>query len=193
MVSLGSDTELRIVQHDGASQQTSLEMNFGKMRSQVVKITKPGGKFEVTTPNAVIGVIGTHFYAAFEHGKTTVICYEGTVLVTPRANAQAQNNSGQSSNGNSISVGAGQMVVIVSHIPPGGFQTESTPPAVKQSSQLATDTNENAPPTYQAHGHVLRNLLIGTAIAVGLSVGLAVGTGNTTPPRTRANASDGVK
>jgi hypothetical protein len=184
MLSLGSDSELRIVQHDSASQQTSLEMNFGKMRSQVVKITKPGGKFEVTTPNAVIGVIGTHFYAAFEHGKTTVICYEGTVLVTPKGNAQAQNNSGQtSSTGNSNTVGAGQMVVILSVIPPGGFQTVSTPPSVKQSSQLATDTDENTTSVYQAHSHVLRNVLIGSAIAVGLSVGLAVGTGNTSPPK----------
>jgi len=100
MLSLGSDSELRIVQHDSASQQTALEMNFGKVRSQVVKIAKPGGKFEVTTPNAVIGVIGTDFYVGFERGKTTVICYEGKVTVTPKANAQAQNNSGQAS-GNS--------------------------------------------------------------------------------------------
>jgi ABC-type nitrate/sulfonate/bicarbonate transport system permease component len=79
------------------------------------------------------------------------------------------------------------MVEIVSHVPPGGFQTVSTPPAVQQSSQLATDTNANTPPVYQAHSHVLRNLLIGSAIAVGLGVGLAVGTGNTTPPQ-RTNA-----
>jgi len=186
MLSLGSDSELRIVQHDSASQQTSLEMNFGKVRSQVVKIAKPGGKFEVTTPNAVIGVIGTDFYVGFEKSKTTVICYEGKVTVTPRANAQAQNNSGQAS-GNSITVAAGQMVEIVSHVPPGGFQTVSTPPAVQQGSQLATDTNANTPPVYQTHSHVLRNLLIGSAIAVGLGVGLAVGTGNTTPPPTNKN------
>jgi hypothetical protein len=36
---------------------------------------------------------------------------------------------------------------------------------------------------------VLRNLLIGTAIAVGLGVGLAVGTGNTTPPPTKGNTA----
>ncbi len=64
ILSLGSDSELRIVQHDSASQQTSLEVDFGKLRSQVVKVTKPGGKFEVKTPNAVIGVIGTDFYVA---------------------------------------------------------------------------------------------------------------------------------
>jgi hypothetical protein len=187
ILSLGSDSELRIVQHDSASQQTSLEMNFGKVRSKVVKITQPGGKFEVTTPNAVIGVIGTDFYTSFEKGKTTVICYEGQVSVTPKANAHAQNNSGQS-NGNSIAVGAGQMVVIVSVIPPGGFQTTSTPPSVKQNSQLSTDTNDNQPPVYHGRTHIVRNLIIGTAVAVGLGVGIGVGTGGKqTSKPTRGN------
>src|ERR1700677_2337987 len=45
ILSVGSDSELRIVQHDSAAQQTQLEMDFGKVRSQVVKITRPGGKF----------------------------------------------------------------------------------------------------------------------------------------------------
>ncbi|MGD0543578.1 MAG: FecR family protein [Candidatus Acidiferrales bacterium] len=190
MLSLGSDSELRIVQHDGASQQTSLEMNFGKVRSQVVKITQPAGKFQVTTPNAVIGVIGTDFYVAYATNKTTVICYEGKVSVTPTGNAQAQNNSGQTgSTGNSIVVSAGQMVEIVSVVPPGGFQTSQTPVAVVQSSQLSTDVPENGlPPTHVGKNHVLRNVIIGTAIAVGLSVGIGVGTSGTqngNPNKTR--------
>ena len=190
MLSLGSDSELRIVQHDGASQQTSLEMNFGKVRSQVVKITQPAGKFQVTTPNAVIGVIGTDFYVAYATNKTTVICYEGKVSVTPTGNAQAQNNSGQtSSTGNSIVLSAGQMVEIVSIIPPGGFRTSQTPVAVVQSSQLSTDVPENGlPPTHVGKNHVLRNVIIGTVIAVGLSVGIGVGTSgaqNGNPNKTR--------
>src|SRR5271170_6034892 len=89
ILSLGSDSELRIVQHDSASQQTSFEMDFGKIRSQVVKVSKPGGKFEIKTPNAVIGVIGTDFYVGFENNKTTVICYQGQVTVSPLGNAKA--------------------------------------------------------------------------------------------------------
>ena len=38
-----------MVQHDAASQQTSLEMDFSKVRSKVVKITQPNGKFEIKT------------------------------------------------------------------------------------------------------------------------------------------------
>ncbi len=62
ILSVGSNSELTVVQHDAVSQQTSIEMNYGKLRNQVVKITKPDGKYEVKTPNAVIGVIGTDFY-----------------------------------------------------------------------------------------------------------------------------------
>ena len=89
ILSVGSDSELRIVQHDTVSQQTELEMDFGKVRSQVTKVTKSGGKFEMKTPNAVIGVIGTDFYTSFEGNKTTVICYKGQVTVTPVGNAVA--------------------------------------------------------------------------------------------------------
>jgi len=184
ILSVGSDSELRVVQHDGASQQTSLEMNFGKVRSQVEKITKPGGKFEMKTPNAVIGVIGTDFYAGFAGNKTTVICYQGQVSVTPLGNVQVARNSGQSS-GNSITVNAGQMVEITSIIPPGGFQPTDTPPAVQQSTLLATDVQGNLPPPGRgAHpGHLLRNVIVGTSIAAaaGITVGIVETRGGCTP------------
>src|ERR1700756_2244983 len=126
ILSLGSNSELRVVQHDAASQQTSLEVNFGKVRSKVVKITQPSGKFEMKTPNAVIGVVGTDFYVGYEANRTTVICYTGQVTVTPLGNAKVLHNSGQAS-GNSIAVSAGQMVVISTELPPDGYQSNSTP------------------------------------------------------------------
>ncbi len=123
ILSLGSNSELRVVQHDAASQQTSLEMDFGKVRSKVVKITQPNGKFEMKTPNAVIGVIGTDFYVGYEANRTTVICYTGQVSVTPLGDAKVMHNSGQAS-GNSIAVSAGQMVVISTEIPRGRISIE---------------------------------------------------------------------
>ena len=173
ILSVGSDSELRVVQHDATSQQTSLEMSYGKLRSQVQKITKQGGKFEVKTPNAVIGVIGTHFYAQYASNKTTVICYEGQVSVTPLGKVQMLKNSGQNA-GNSITVNAGQMVVISSVIPPAGFQPSDAPPALVQSTQLSTDVPENPPPTVRpgqaGGGHGL--IFIGAAAAVGAAAGV---------------------
>jgi len=83
LLSVGSNTQLKVVQHDAASQQTVLDLDYGKLRNQVTKITQPGGKYQVKTANAVIGVIGTDFYVDSIKGRTMVICYEGKVSVTP--------------------------------------------------------------------------------------------------------------
>jgi hypothetical protein len=175
ILSVGSDSQLRVVQHDAASQQTSLEMNYGKLRSQVQKITQPGGKFEVKTPNAVIGAIGTDFYVAFASNRTTVICYEGRVSVTPLGNVQVLQNSGQTNAANnSITVNQGQMVVISNVVPPGGFQTSDTPPALQQGTQLATQVPTNPPgevrPGVSGHAHTW--IFIASAAAVGAAAGI---------------------
>ena len=71
----------------------NLEIGAGQLRSKVVKITQPGGKFEVKTPNAVIGVVGTDFYVEYANGHTRVICYTGEVWVNPSSGAQVQSQS----------------------------------------------------------------------------------------------------
>jgi hypothetical protein len=60
-LTLGRQTEMRVVRHDTASQQTQLEMLYGRARVQVAKLTKPGSGFTLTTPTAVLGVIGSGF------------------------------------------------------------------------------------------------------------------------------------
>ena len=174
ILSVGSDSQLRVVQHDATSQQTSLEMNYGKLRSQVEKITKDGGKFEVKTPNAVIGVIGTDFYTEFKGNRTTVICYKGRVSVTPLGNVQVLRSGQTSSSNNPITVNEGQMVVITNVVPPAGFQTSDTPAALQQGTLLATDVPENPPANYgpgeAGHGHTW--IFIGSAALVGTAAGV---------------------
>ena len=180
ILSVGSNSELQVVQHDGASQQTSLEMDFGKVRSKVVKITQPNGKFEMKTPNAVIGVIGTDFYVGFEGTKTTVICYSGKVWVTPLGNAKVVKNSGQPDQ-NQIVVAAGQMVIISNEVPPGGYEAQSTPPDVQQASLIATDVPDVPLPS--AHPHLLRNILLTVGVAAtGWAIAVTqLNSGSTTP------------
>jgi hypothetical protein len=191
ILSVGSNSELRVVQHDAASQQTSLEMNFGKVRSKVVKITQPNGKFEIKTPNAVIGVVGTDFYVGFGGNRTTVICYVGQVSVTPLGNAKIVRNSGQSS-GNSIAVAAGQMVIISTEIPPGGFQSTPTPPDLLQASMGDTNVPDSPPPAL--HPHLVRNLVIGIgAAATGWAVGYTqLHTNGGSPTNCRVNPNTKV-
>jgi hypothetical protein len=178
LLSLGSNSELRIVQHDASSQQTSLEMDYGKVRSQVVKITKPGGKFQMTTPNAVIGVIGTDFYVGYSNDSTTVICYQGRVSVTPLGNAQVARNGGQTTS-NTITVSAGQMVVVTTTIPPGGFQVAQTPTGILNTSILDTGVTQGGNPVARG-GHGLRNGLITGGIALGVGLGVSLGEQNNT-------------
>jgi hypothetical protein len=175
ILSLGSNSELRVVQSDAASQQTSIDLNYGKLRNQVVKVTKPDGKYEVKTPNAVIGVIGTDFYVSFENNQTKVICYVGKVAVTPAAGAKViSSDNAAAGSTNTITLTAGQMVVIGPELPPGGYRPSSTPGPVAEAS--IEDTNvPNQPVMGKVHtSHTLRNVLIGVGMAAGLGVGLGI-------------------
>ena len=96
ILSLGSNSELKVVQHDATSQQTELELNYGRLRSKVSPITKPGGKFTVKTPTAVAGVVGTDFVVIYEGNHMQVIVYSGIVQVTgPTGAVIATVNPGQ--------------------------------------------------------------------------------------------------
>ncbi len=183
ILSVGSDSELRVVQHDATSQQTSLELDYGKVRNQVNAITKSGGKYELKTPNAVIGVIGTDFVAEFKGNKTTVICYKGKVKVTPLGKI-VKNSGQQSSNDNTVTLTDGQMVVISNAIPAAGFQPTTTPPDESQAGLLATDVpdNGNLPPPGKGprgghSGGGIKTIIIGGAVVTGIAVGLGVGLG----------------
>jgi hypothetical protein len=186
ILSVGSNSELRVLQHDAASQQTSLEMSAGRLRSKVVKITQPNGKFEVHTPNAVIGVIGTDFYVEYAGNKTTVICYTGVVSVTPLGGAHASNNPSNAANTlNAVTLTAGQMVEITSEVPPGGYQSRPTPGDVQRASMESTDLPD-LPPAANAgvsnpwHWVLLMGGFAGAA--VGLTFAVDHGTTTGTPP-----------
>lgn len=82
ILSLGSASELRIVNHDQRSRQTSLELRYGLLRAQVKKLIA-GGRFSLITPTAVAGVIGTDFGVdASDPDVTKFICMEGEVQLT---------------------------------------------------------------------------------------------------------------
>jgi hypothetical protein len=183
ILSVGSNSELRVLQHDAASQQTSLEMGVGRLRSKVVKITQPNGKFEVHTPNAVIGVIGTDFYVGYDPNKTTVICYAGQLSVTPLGNAKVSKSDASSNASNSLNVAAGQMVEITTEIPPGGYQTQSTPSDVQRASMDATEVPDLPPTPAVVASHPWHwVLLFGGFMGVATGLVFAVDRGTSKPP-----------
>jgi hypothetical protein len=172
-LSMGSDTQMRVLQHDAKSQQTSIEVGVGALRSRVVKLTNPGAKFEVHTPQAVIGVIGTDFYVGVSGNRTVVVCYSGTLSVTPTASAQVTNqSSGTQAAGaqGAVTVLAGSMVEIAENVPP---VVKPTPRTVQDETIASTDVEP--PRTGVSPGHTVRNLIIGAA-ASGAMAGIVLGT-----------------
>ena len=49
---------MTVTQHDAKAQQTQIELEYGRMRAQVVKQSKPNAKFEIHTATGVAGVGG---------------------------------------------------------------------------------------------------------------------------------------
>jgi hypothetical protein len=134
LLNIGSSSELRIVQHDAQAQQTSLDLVIGRMRGSVVKLTRPGSRFEIRTPTGVAGLVGTDFYLFAAPDYTELIVFEGVVRFTPFGGGQA------------VTVTAGMKL----YVPKNG--TVNGPmPATPQEIQAAKDaTNIPAPPIQQA-------------------------------------------
>ena len=82
ILTLGSNSKLSIIKHDATLQQTQLQLSYGRIRAQVAAITKNRGSFELRTPSAVAGVIGTDFGAdASIPGETRFVCLSGTTRI----------------------------------------------------------------------------------------------------------------
>jgi len=87
-LNLGSDSSMRILQHDAQAQQTSLDLALGRMRGKITKLTRAGSKFEVHTPLGVAGLVGTDFSLLVTNDYVELMVFEGAVRFT-NMNGQA--------------------------------------------------------------------------------------------------------
>lgn len=127
ILNVGSESSLAITKHDANSQQTELDLAYGRVRANVVKLSRPGAEFKVKTRTAVAGVVGTDFFLSFINDVAQLIVYEGIV--------QLCNLAGQC-----VAVGAGQMTMQRGNNPPD--QPTNVSPA--QSMQAAQNTQVGA-------------------------------------------------
>jgi hypothetical protein len=81
-LNLGSDSSLRVLQHDAQAQQTSLDLLLGRMRGKITKLTRPGAKFEVHTPMGIAGMVGTDFSLLVTNDYAELMVIEGVVRFT---------------------------------------------------------------------------------------------------------------
>lgn len=123
ILNVGARSVFRIFKHDAQTQQSQLELTFGRMRAQVSKLAKQGASFEVRSQTAVVGVIGTEFIVVAEGQRLTgIYCVEGQVLVRnidPRVSGQ-------------VTLRAGQFTTVYAGQPP-------TPPQQAPASELQSE------------------------------------------------------
>jgi hypothetical protein len=172
LLSLGSNSQMRVVQHDATAQQTTLELLFGRLRSQVVKLTQPSSKFEVRTPTSVAGVIGTDFLLIATADRTTLVVFSGVVRITPRNGAGGTPNDSQS-----VTVNPGQQVEVTqSGVGPVTAVTQQLMRQLMLETMVShAGMATGAGAAVQAGSHVLRNVLIAlSAAAAGTVTGVVV-------------------
>jgi len=162
-LNLGSDSSLLVLAHDAQGQQTSLDLVVGRMRGQIIKLTKPDAKFEVRTPMGVAGLVGTDFSLLVTNDYTELMVFDGVVRF----------NTLQ---GKSITVNAGMKIRISKE---GVFDGPTT--TTQQEEQVAknlTDVMEGPPGTQTAtlapgKRHLVPIIVaISGAAAAGLGVGI---------------------
>lgn len=182
ILSLGSNSQLRVVQHDAAAQQTTLELLFGRLRSQVVKLTQPSSKFEVRTPTSVAGVIGTDFLLIATADRTTLIVFSGVVQITPLNGAGGAPNQSQS-----VSVNPGQQVEVtmtgVGQV--GPITQQAIQQAIQQTAISRAGLAAGSNVGVQTTTSILRTVLIAVgSVAAGAAAGVAIANSqhNSTPP-----------
>jgi hypothetical protein len=95
VLNIGSQSSMHVAKHDAGTQQTDLELIYGKLRTHATRVAEPGGKFEVHTPAGVAGVVGTDFYVSYGSNTMSVIVFEGIVRVCNLAAVCVEVKAGQ--------------------------------------------------------------------------------------------------
>jgi hypothetical protein len=130
VLNVGSESSLRILQHDPGAQQTQIELNYGRVRANAVRIARPGGKFEVRTPVAVAGVVGTGFSVLSASDLSLVYCFVNSVRVR---------NADEKVPGEVI-IHAGEFTRVAKGMPP-------TPAAPASPEDLSKEEDETSIPS----------------------------------------------
>jgi hypothetical protein len=81
ILNVGSASRLKVLEHDAKAQRTQLQLVYGRMRASVVRLSQPGASFQVRSPVAVAGVVGTRFSMRSLPDFDEVLSLDGVVRV----------------------------------------------------------------------------------------------------------------
>jgi hypothetical protein len=164
ILNVGQDSNLSIVKHDSSTQQTDLELNFGRVRSQAVHLTKPGASFKIRTPTGVAGVVGTDFFLSFENFVSNLQVFEGSVQFCNLA-------------GVCVTVAAGMMSQIRDpNQPPDAPTTIPTAEVVEAHTTTGLPAGTAATSVVATHSVLMSTLLVLTIVVPTAVVATAVKT-----------------
>lgn len=129
ILNVGSESQIRVVQHDAANQRTEIQMAYGRLRASAIRLARPGSNFQVRTPTAVAGVVGTDFAMEFTNDMTSIHVFEGSVSFCNLA-------------GNCATIAAGFSAAVRGPQPPSA--ATPTPPSVSVQSVQTTSAGGGA-------------------------------------------------
>lgn len=164
-LNVGARSVMKIVKHDAQTQQTQIELQLGRLRGEVVKITRAGGGTQIRTQTAVIGVVGTILNVHALRNLTRVFCLNGTVTVQ---------NINPAFPG-VVTLQPGQATTVPRTGPPSGASPAS-------GSQVGAEVGQTNV------GEALSNELMQAMQSVGATTGQAGGTG----VQVGANLANGI-
>lgn len=168
VLNVGSSSQLLVTQHNAAAQQTQIELSYGRVRSQVVKQSKPNAKFEIHTAVGVAGVVGTDFFLGYMNGLFQIIVYEGHIKFC-------------NLDGVCVDVLAGQTATIRDGHQPPDPPVQATPAELTEAT-VATSvggTSAGLPPVH----HISIGWIVGVTAAVVIpAIVVPIATRGTRPP-----------
>ena len=132
ILNVGAESQLQISKHDATSQQTELDLAYGRLRANVTKLVKPSASFRVRTLVANAGVVGTRFVVRALLDHTEILCLEGTVRVRNRDESVA----------GEVTLQAGEFTRVVRGQPP----TPASPASDARKREAENETDLPAAP-----------------------------------------------
>jgi hypothetical protein len=169
LLTLGSGSQLKVLQSNPISQQSAVQLVTGRLRSQLGRFVVQNATYQVHTPH---GTVAAHddadFYIDANPDRTLLIVYSGIALITPAGRKSAVLDAAQ-----------GQMVELRAHgVTPLQLTSDDLEESSKQETSLAGEVSNGFVRSPQVSGsHRGRNIAIGLGIAAGALAGLVASRG----------------
>ncbi|MCX6618605.1 MAG: FecR domain-containing protein, partial [Acidobacteria bacterium] len=121
ILSLGQKSELLVREHNARTQQSSLQLSYGQVRAQVVKLSRPDSKFEIRTNTAICGVLGTDEYIEATTPFSTLVVN----MSDPNSRSQVEVRNSDPRVTGMVVLNPGQATVVDQGKPPAGARQAS--------------------------------------------------------------------